>query len=364
MSWHFGVTQSGTMHYRRRRRRRQGRASQDLQFEKWVRQGVTEAVLAPAPTGEHFDKVMLTVRKAGGDAGGVPEDRADGGAGHLLPDRRRPERTSASDETVQLNFAKIEVAVQAAEGRRHAGRRDAVHLRHRGKNASSADAPDACVRMRHSSGLHQVFVRVDGSAASRSARHSCFLNRRLDGRWSTHAQERSQSADRFQIPLMFAFREAFERATRGSGSRSGVGGERVVSGRGSLRRRGADEALLKRDLAVDLMSLVNTIDLALGDRSRDLDYVKRSILNFGLYDVAHLTSRGNGRRRDRAATSRRAAPARAAAQFRDAAGRARQGPTRSTSASASPCRPRWPASRSTCRSSSSPRSTSARARCS
>ena len=40
--------------------------------------------------------------------------------------------------------------------------------------------------------------------------------------------------------------------------------------------------LLKRDLAVDLLALANTIDLASAVDIADLDYVKRSIVNFGL----------------------------------------------------------------------------------
>jgi type VI secretion system protein ImpF len=89
---------------------------------------------------------------------------------------------------------------------------------------------------------------------------------------------------------MLAFREAFQAGDAAKRIEERVGGERVLSSRGSLRRRGADEVLLKRDLAIDLMSLVNTIDLGSAVDISDLDYVKRSVVNFGLPDLSRLTS--------------------------------------------------------------------------
>ena len=103
-------------------------------------------------------------------------------------------------------------------------------------------------------------------------------------------RERDPKAPAFQVPLMLAFREAFQEGDASKRIEERVGGERVVSGRGAMRRRGADEALLKRDLAVDLMSLANTIDLASAVDISDLDYVKRSVVNFGLPDLSALTS--------------------------------------------------------------------------
>jgi type VI secretion system protein ImpF len=89
---------------------------------------------------------------------------------------------------------------------------------------------------------------------------------------------------------MLAFRESFQAGDARSRLEERVAGERVLSARGSLRRRGADEVLLKRDLATDLMSLVNTIDLASAVDITDLDYVKKSVVNFGLPDLSALTS--------------------------------------------------------------------------
>lgn len=103
-------------------------------------------------------------------------------------------------------------------------------------------------------------------------------------------RERDPKAPSFQVPLMFAFREAFNEGDARKRIEERVGGERVISGRSALRRRGTDEALLKRDLAVDLLALANTIDLASTIDITDLDYVKRSVVNFGLPDFSALSS--------------------------------------------------------------------------
>ena len=74
--------------------------------------------------------------------------------------------------------------------------------------------------------------------------------------------------ERLQIPLMFAFRDAFEQRDATKKEDVRVDGERVVADRSLLRRRGTEEALLKRDLAIDLGALVDTINLA---SATDLD---------------------------------------------------------------------------------------------
>jgi type VI secretion system protein ImpF len=89
---------------------------------------------------------------------------------------------------------------------------------------------------------------------------------------------------------MYAFRDAFKQGDARKTSDVRVDGERVISGRSSLRRNGAAEAVLRENLALDLVSLVNTIDLASVIDLEDLPYVGRSILNYGLDDIAHITS--------------------------------------------------------------------------
>lgn len=103
-------------------------------------------------------------------------------------------------------------------------------------------------------------------------------------------KRREGAADYFQVPLMFAFRDAFSRGDAGKRLDNRVGGERVISERGSLRRRGADEARVKQNFSLDLLSLVNTINLASAVDLKELEYVERSVLNFGLTDISHLTS--------------------------------------------------------------------------
>ncbi len=95
--------------------------------------------------------------------------------------------------------------------------------------------------------------------------------------------------DRLQIPLMYAFRDAFAKHDSEKQEDVRVDGERVMTDRNSLRRRSAEEGPLKKDLSVDLLSLVDTIDLASCVDIDELDYVKKSILNFGLYDLTHVT---------------------------------------------------------------------------
>ncbi len=113
-------------------------------------------------------------------------------------------------------------------------------------------------------------------------------------------RKKKKKTDQFQIPLMHAFRDAFDAGDSKKKINERVAGEKVIAGRGSLKRRGANETILKRDLSIDLASLVNTIDLDSTEDLSDFDYVRKSVLNFGLYDVAHMTS--DERRIDNIAT--------------------------------------------------------------
>lgn len=102
------------------------------------------------------------------------------------------------------------------------------------------------------------------------------------------------SDTQLQVPIMFAFREAFEEGDSRKRVEQRVDGERVLSHRGSLRRRGAQEAVIKANLSSDLLSLVNTIDLASSVDLEGMDAVRKSVLNFGLCDIAHLVSEDEG----------------------------------------------------------------------
>jgi len=98
------------------------------------------------------------------------------------------------------------------------------------------------------------------------------------------------TAKPFSAPLMHAFRSAFEAGDSRKTVEIRSGGERVLSGRRSAHRRGADETALRRDLVIDLLSLLNTVDFGSSIELDGLDYVQKSILNYGLYDISHLTS--------------------------------------------------------------------------
>jgi type VI secretion system protein ImpF len=87
---------------------------------------------------------------------------------------------------------------------------------------------------------------------------------------------------------MSAFRQSFEAHDSRHREVKTLKGERVIAGRQSQGR--GDEASLKRDLSIDLTALLNTTDLGSVIDLADFPFVRESILNFGLYDVAHLVS--------------------------------------------------------------------------
>ena len=95
--------------------------------------------------------------------------------------------------------------------------------------------------------------------------------------------------DRLQIPLMFVFREAYAKKDATTAADVRVDGERVIAERSTISRRGTQESLLKADLSIDLAALVDTIDLASTADLEGLDYVKKSVLNYGLDDLVHIT---------------------------------------------------------------------------
>lgn len=93
-----------------------------------------------------------------------------------------------------------------------------------------------------------------------------------------------------RVPIMYAFRDAFENKDSAKREDRRERGERIISKRGSLGRFGVDDRQMRRTLSDDLTNLVNTIDLGSVEDIDDLPRVRRSILNFGLPDITHLTS--------------------------------------------------------------------------
>jgi len=109
---------------------------------------------------------------------------------------------------------------------------------------------------------------------------------------SEKTEQRSQP---LQVPLLYAFREAAEAGdSRKHDVNYDSGGARVVSQRASVRRRGTNEAALKRNLNIDLGHLVNTINLASVTNLDGHPSVRRSVLNYGIDDLTHLTTDSTG----------------------------------------------------------------------
>jgi type VI secretion system protein ImpF len=100
----------------------------------------------------------------------------------------------------------------------------------------------------------------------------------------------SDRKNRLSPPLMYAFRGAH--AARDAKKKLDLrdeAGERVLAGRRATARTAITEPVLRREVALDLENLMNTISL---ESSFDLghhDRVRRSILNYGFPDVGHRT---------------------------------------------------------------------------
>jgi len=96
--------------------------------------------------------------------------------------------------------------------------------------------------------------------------------------------------DRLSPPLMYAFRSAHAArdATTKIDQRDEAG-ERVVSGRRTAGRSPITERSLRREVAQDLDALMNTVALESSEDLTDFACVRKSVLNFGLPDIAHRT---------------------------------------------------------------------------
>jgi type VI secretion system protein ImpF len=88
---------------------------------------------------------------------------------------------------------------------------------------------------------------------------------------------------------MFAFREAYDKKDATKVEDIRVNGERVVADRASISRRGTEEFLLKQDLDIDLSALVDTINFGSTVDISEHEYVRKSVLNYGVDDITHMT---------------------------------------------------------------------------
>lgn len=91
-------------------------------------------------------------------------------------------------------------------------------------------------------------------------------------------------------PLMHVFRAAHEaKDARKKLDLRSEGGERLIAGRRLRARQAITEPVLRREVSRDLDALLNTIAI---DGTLDLseaEYARKSILNYGLTDVAKRT---------------------------------------------------------------------------
>ncbi|QEL26330.1 type VI secretion system baseplate subunit TssE [Bosea sp. F3-2] len=89
---------------------------------------------------------------------------------------------------------------------------------------------------------------------------------------------------------MFAFREAhLEKDAKTALDLRDEGGERVIANRRATPRAAITEQKLRREIAIDLDALVNTVNLASALDLSGLEHVRRSILNHGFPDMTRLS---------------------------------------------------------------------------
>jgi type VI secretion system protein ImpF len=98
------------------------------------------------------------------------------------------------------------------------------------------------------------------------------------------------SKTRLSPPLMHVFRTAHEAkdATKKVDIRN-ESGDRVIAGRRLRARQVITETVLRREVSRDLEALLNTIAMESTIDMAQAPYVRKSILNFGLPDVANRT---------------------------------------------------------------------------
>ena len=100
--------------------------------------------------------------------------------------------------------------------------------------------------------------------------------------------------DRYRVPLLHCFRDAFVRGDARKDPRQPGNGGEVLSAAASFRRRGLNEAEIRQSVMESLIEIVNTIDLQSAIDMAGLEFASKSIVNYGLYDISHLTSEDAG----------------------------------------------------------------------
>jgi type VI secretion system protein ImpF len=99
----------------------------------------------------------------------------------------------------------------------------------------------------------------------------------------------SRHADRLAPPLMHAFRAAHRERDAAAPVDIREGGERVLAPRRVTTRAPISETELRRLVGSDIAALLNTVNLAAAEDLTSAPEVRKSILNFGFPDLAHLS---------------------------------------------------------------------------
>jgi type VI secretion system protein ImpF len=101
--------------------------------------------------------------------------------------------------------------------------------------------------------------------------------------------------DRLAPPLMFAFRAAHEkRDAKKTLDLRDEAGERVIAARRMTARAAVSDAVLRREVMRDILDLLNTTNFGAAQDVSTTPEARRSILNYGLPDIAWRTIDENG----------------------------------------------------------------------
>jgi type VI secretion system protein ImpF len=90
-------------------------------------------------------------------------------------------------------------------------------------------------------------------------------------------------------PLMHIFRVAHQAKDSAEKDPHGPAKDAPRGGRGPRTRQPITEALLRTEVTHDLEAMLNTVALEASLDMSDVPYVRRSILNFGIPDLANRT---------------------------------------------------------------------------
>jgi type VI secretion system protein ImpF len=101
---------------------------------------------------------------------------------------------------------------------------------------------------------------------------------------------RLDSKTRLSPPLMHVFRAAHEaKDAKTTIDIRNQSGERVLAGRRLRPRHVITEPVLRREVYRDVDNLLNSIALESTIDMTDVPYARKSIINFGIPDIAHRT---------------------------------------------------------------------------